>query len=126
MHAMQVDDLAHPTWVQFGGLRFVLATIGFGGWLGLLPPWVAAPACVLLVASAFAPPGNTHVKAGVFVYLFFFAIAGQPFNQGWGLLAAPLWAVGYGVGALGLLTLIRQARSPSSGTAGASSLAGGA
>ena len=39
----------------------------------------------------------------------FFAIVGQPFNQGWGLLKASTWAIAYGLGVQGLLTLIRQA-----------------
>ena len=110
MHAMQPGDLAHPSWVQFGGFRFVLATIGFGGWLYLMPPWVAAVACVLLVSCAWSPTKAAHVKGAVAVYLAFFAIVGQPFNQGWGLLTASTWAIAYGLGVQGLLTLIRQAR----------------
>jgi hypothetical protein len=110
MHAMQPGDLAHPSWVQFGGLRFVLATIGFGGWLYIMPPWVAAVACVLLVSCAWAPTKAAHVKGAVAAYLAFFAIVGQPFNQGWGLLTASTWAIAYGLGVQGLLTLIRQAR----------------
>jgi hypothetical protein len=108
--AMLPGDLAHPTWVQFGGLRFVLATIGFGGWLYLMPTWVPAVACVLLVAAMWAPVRADHVKGTVVTYLGFFAVVGQPFNQSWGLLTAPTWAIAYGLGVQGLVRLVRQAR----------------
>ena len=110
MSAMQPGDVAHPSWLQFGGFRFVLATVGFGGWLYLMPPWVAAIAVVLLAACAWAPTKAAHVKGAVVAYIAFFAVVGQPFNQGWGLLAAPAWAIGFGLGAQGLATLLRQAR----------------
>lgn len=108
-HAMHAGDLAHPSWVQLGGLRFVLATIGFGGWLYLMPPWVAAIGCVLLVASVWAPVKAAHVRGAVVAYLMFFAVVGQPFNQSWGLLTASVWAIAYGLGVQGLLRLIKQA-----------------
>ena len=110
MHAMQPGDLAHPSWVQLGGLRFVLATIGFGGWLYLMPTWVSAVACVLLVAAIWAPTRAEHVKATVATYLGVFAVVGQPFNQSWGLMTAPTWAIAYGLGVPGLVRLVRQAR----------------
>ena len=110
MHAMQAGDLAHPSWVQLGGLRFVLATIGFGGWLYLMPPWVAAIGCVLLVASVWSPVKAAHIKAAVVAYLVFFAVVGQPFNQSWGLLTASVWSIGYGLGVEGLLRLMKEAR----------------
>jgi hypothetical protein len=110
VHAMLPGDLAHPSWVQLGGLRFVLATIGFGGWLYLFPPWVAAVGSVLLGASLWAPRKVPHVKAATAVYLVFFFFVGQPFNQSWGLLTAPLWAIAFGLGVSGLARLVREAR----------------
>jgi hypothetical protein len=118
LHAIRPGDLAHPSWLQFGGLRFVLATIGFGGWFYVLPVWVPAFAIVLLLSSPWSPIRAPHVKATTFVYLALFAIVGQPFNQSWGLLTAPLWAIGYGLGAGGLFVLWRQAivGKPAGGT----------
>jgi hypothetical protein len=107
--AMQAGALAHPPWIQFGGPRFVLATIGFAGWLYLLPTWTSALAAVLLVASPWAPLRATHLKAAVLVYLAFFAVVGQSFNQSWGILAAPIWSIGFGLGLLGLAVLIQSA-----------------
>jgi hypothetical protein len=109
-HALQPGALAHPTWVQCGGLRFVLATIAFGGWLYLLPTWSAAFAFVLLASSVWAPLRAWHVKGAVGIYLAFFAVVGQSFNQGWGLLTASTWALAYGFGVQGLTVLLRQAR----------------
>ena len=108
-NAMQPGDLAHPSWVQFGGPRFVLATIGFAGWLSLLPTWTSAPAAVLLAASPWAPLRATHLKAAVLTYLAFFAVVGQSFNQSWGILAAPIWSIGFGLGLLGIAVLMRSA-----------------
>jgi hypothetical protein len=110
MNAMQPGDLAHPSWVQFAGLPFVLATIGFGGWLYLMPPWAAAVASVLLVAAIWAPAKADHLKGTVATYLGFFAVVGQPFNQSWGLLTASTWAIAFGFGLQGLERLVRQAR----------------
>ena len=109
-NAMSAGALEHPSWIQWGGPRFFLATIGFGGWLYLLPPWVSACAAVVLVASLWSPMNATHAKIGAFTYVLFFMAAGQQFNQYWGLLVAPTWSIGYGLGVLSLVGLIRSAR----------------
>jgi len=44
------------------------------------------------------------------LYLGFFAVVGQPFNQSWGLLTASTWAIAFGFGLQGLERLVRQAR----------------
>jgi hypothetical protein len=111
--AMTAAALQHPSWIQWGGPRFVLATIGFGGWLYLLPPWMAAVAGTLLVASVWSPMPATHVKLAAFVYALFFMVAGQEFNQYWGWLMAPTWAIAYALGADGVSRLARAAlRNP--------------
>ena len=107
---MTADALSHASWIQWGGPPFVLATIGFGGWLHLLPPTASAIASTLLAASAWAPTSALHARIGAFTYVMFFMVAGQPFNQYWGLVAAPTWSIGYGLGTLGIVRLIRSAR----------------
>lgn len=92
LHYIQPGDLAHPSWLQFGGVRFALATIGFAGWLYVLPAWVAAFAMVLLAASPWSPLRAFHAKATGLTYVILFMIIGQPFNQSWG--AAGRSAVG--------------------------------
>ena len=74
----------HPTWhtmswIQFGGLRFVLATVRSNGWLAFLPWWdhsVRAGGHARSVHGA--PPRSSSLS--VVCYLIAFAIAGQPFN----------------------------------------------
>ncbi len=107
--AMTATAAQHPSWIQWGGPRFVLATIGFGGWLYLLPTWVSAFAAALLVASAWSPTSAPHARIGALTYVVFFMVAGQRFNQYWGLLVAPTWNICYGLGVLGLVRLIRTA-----------------
>jgi hypothetical protein len=108
--AMTATAAAHPSWIQWGGPRFVLATIGFGGWLYLLPTWCSAFAAALLVASAWASTSAPHARIGALTYAVFFMVAGQQFNQYWGLLVAPTWSICYGLGVLGIVRLIRTAR----------------
>ena len=98
-------DPAQPiSWIQFGGLRFLLSTIRFGGWLLVMPWWVGPVALVLLVASLWSQ-APVHLKAAVVTYVVFFCIVGQPMNRGWGLLTAPTFAPAYGFGVFGVKTL---------------------
>ena len=78
----------HPTWhttsyIQFGGLRFVLATAasricGFDA----LPWWITPLALVAALLGAWSAP--PVVSLPILGYLTAFAIAGQPFNWYWG------------------------------------------
>jgi hypothetical protein len=93
-------DLAHSSsWLEFGGLPFLLATIQWLGWLLVLPGPLTALAFVLIaggIANARAP---LQVRAASAAYVVFFLVAGKPFNNYWGLMAGPTWALacGYGV-----------------------------
>lgn len=88
-HIVHVNNAMppHPTshtmsWIQFGGLRFVLATVRSNGWLAVLPWWITPFALVAtLLGSSRAP---SVVGLSVVSYLSVFAIAGQPFNWYWG------------------------------------------
>jgi hypothetical protein len=105
-------DVAHAqSWVQFGGLAFVLGTISFTGWFVALQPWGAAVGCVLIVASMWARKAPLHLRVTVVTYLALFSIVGQVFNQNWGLVTAPAWALACGYGVEGVRTLIVAARS---------------
>jgi hypothetical protein len=117
MHAVNVHAQlaagarAHSqSYVQFGGLPFVLGTIGFSGWFAALPHWVTAIGCVLIVASAWSRAAPLHLRIAAIAYVVFFAIVGQVFNQNWGLVAAPAWALACGYGIDGLKTLVTAAR----------------
>lgn len=88
-HIAQVNQAMppHPTWhtmswIQFGGLRFVLATVRSNGWLTVLPWWITPFALVATLLGAWRAP--SIVSLSVVCYLIAFAIAGQPFNWYWG------------------------------------------
>lgn len=91
------DAVAHEeSWIQFGGLPFVLATTQMNAYLLLLPQWVTAlyfAAGMLGFAGWNTPLGR---RAGLTVcgFVLAFAVVGQEFNQYWGSLLAPLWCFG--------------------------------
>jgi hypothetical protein len=93
-------DLSHSSsWLEFEGLPFLLATVHWQGWLLALPAPATALALVLIVAGITERRAPLHVRAGSLVYVLFFLVAGQPFNNYWSLIAWPTWALacGYGV-----------------------------
>jgi hypothetical protein len=108
VHLLPSDPLHASSWVQFGGLRFILSAIGFGSWFPLSPPWVVALAGTSLVASLWSPAPR-HLKVCVATYLAFFSVAGQAVNGYWGLLVAPTWALAIGYGPLGVRELWKRA-----------------
>ena len=72
------------------------------GWFALLPTSWSALALAMLVAGVLAPGTPRYVRATSAIYAGFFLIAGFPFNDYWGFIAAPTWAIacGYGVAAI--------------------------
>ena len=106
-------DLAHDSsWLEFGGLPFLLTTVHRQAWLRLLPAPLTALALVLIVAGIADARAPRHVRAASAVYVLFFLVAGKPFNSYWGLMAWPTWALacGYGVDTTG--RAIRTAFAP--------------
>ena len=79
------------------------------GWLSLLPDWVTALARVLLAAGIARAATPTHARAGGAAFAAFFLFAGLPFNDYWGWLAAPTWAIVCGHGAVALREFERHA-----------------
>lgn len=84
-------------WVRFGGTAFVIGTTELNNvFLIVLPAWVAAiylPLALLGLAGWRSPTG---LRAGLTCagYLASFAVVGQPNNAYWGLMIAPLLALG--------------------------------
>jgi hypothetical protein len=108
-HVMQVmahrtpADIAHAgSWMTFLGVPFLQATLLKLGWFALLPSSFAAVALALLTAGLLAPDTPRHLRTASAVYAGFFLVAGFPFNDYWGFMAAPVWAItcGYGAGAV--------------------------
>jgi hypothetical protein len=94
---IQPGAAAHATsWIAFGGLPFVLTTVQMNGFLLFLP---MAATAVYLVAAGLGFAGWTTLagqRAGLTAaaYVVAFALVGQPFNQYWGSLIAPLLCLG--------------------------------
>ena len=106
-------DIAHQnSWIQFGGLPFVLGTMSFNGWFAVSQPWGPSIGLVLIIAAAWARSAPIHLRVCCVTYAGFFSVAGQPFNQNWGLAASPAWAVACAYGVSGLHRLIRSAKGP--------------
>jgi hypothetical protein len=91
------DDRVPASWVQFGGAAFLLATCRMNAYLFNLPLWTSAlylPLALLGLAGWRGWTGERlALTAGAYVAAF--AVAGQPFNDYWGLITAPLLACGF-------------------------------
>ena len=81
-------------WLQFGGLKFVLSTVGFNGLWSLAPEWLPAVLLPLALLGLWAWRGGVLALAGVVVYVVLFAAVGKPFNYYWGALYTPLLMLG--------------------------------
>jgi hypothetical protein len=99
----QPGDLTHGgSWLQFGGIDFLMGTLRWQAWLLNLPIGAGAAALGLIVAAIAAEGVPAHVRVSSAVYVLLFLIAGHRFNGYWGLVAWPAWALacGFGVQAL--------------------------
>ena len=127
-HAAQVSGMQTPgdraqaeSWVQLGGLAFVVSTTQMNGWLLVLPQWVAAlylPLALLGLASWKGPAAERLAMAGV-TYVMLFGFVGQDFNQYWGSLIAPLLCLGFAWSVPAVRDLLHAARAQSLGSAAA-------
>ena len=123
LHAWQVaglvrpDDLAHAHgWLQGGGASFVLATVQINAYLLLLPQWITALYLLAALVGLAGWRGAWGQRLGLTaaMYAAAFAVVGQPFNQYWGCLTAPLWCFGVAAfpAALGDLVAAARLRTP--------------
>ena len=115
------SDLAmNGTWLQFGGVRFVLATARDNYFLTSAAPWAAALALPAAVLGLCALPGENGLRIRLtgLAYLAAFSVVGYPFNDYWGFLDAPLLAVGFAFAPAGMARLWSEARGPVGGSIG--------
>src|SRR5262249_21924148 len=102
-HATEVAERVTPAdrlpgnWIQFGGASFILATCRMNVFLFPAPLWLSAiylPLSLLGLASWKAETGlRLFLTASAYVAAF--AVVGQPFNDYWGLMYAPLLPFGF-------------------------------
>ncbi|MCA1563234.1 MAG: hypothetical protein LC804_24270 [Acidobacteria bacterium] len=106
-------DLSHTeSWLRWNGLEFIIATLKVNGWIGLAPRWVAVLYMVLALAAATLPRAPRQVVVPLLTYFVLFAFAGQPFNNYWGWVTAPIWAFAAAYGVEGVHLLILAALRP--------------
>ncbi len=83
-------------WIQAGGAAFVISTVRMNIYLLVTAPWVGA---LYFAAAMFGLAGwnsrlGTRVGLTVALYVAGMAVVGQPVNAYWGLVTAPLLALG--------------------------------
>ena len=92
--------LSHrESWIQGGGLRFMLAVVSSNVLLAALPTWVTAVTFVSIVAGITSSRLSSHLRACALIYLAAFAVIGYPFNWYWGWVPIFAFAVSAGAGA---------------------------
>jgi hypothetical protein len=101
-------------WLQLGGAAFVISLVQMNAYLLLLPQWLSALYLVLaLVGFASMSEGWGRIAAWTAcLFLLAFGFVGQPFNQYWGAVIAPLFAFGAAQGTAALVDVCRAARLP--------------
>lgn len=106
-------DLAHSSsWLEFGGLPFLQATIHWLGWWLVFPAPLTTLGLVLIVGGIANARAPLHVRAASAAYALFFLVAGKPFNDYWGLMAGPTWALACGYGVQTTCQAMRAAFAP--------------
>ena len=93
---MPPDAVAHESsWVRFGGAAFLIGICQMNLFLLVRPAWLSALylAAVLLGGFGWLSAWGRRVTWVVLAYLLAFAVVGQPFNQYWGSLVAPLFCI---------------------------------
>ena len=82
--------LTAPSWLAFGGWRFVVSSVRFSTGLVLAPYWLAAVLVPLALAGWLFARGPVAMRAGVTAAAFslVFLVVGRDINLYWGLLFA--------------------------------------
>lgn len=98
-HQLPTDVTHRASWVQFGGLPFLLSTVQWNAWLTALPPFFTALALAMILVGIANPRTPMFVRITSATYAAFFLMVGHGFNHYWGLVAWPTWAIAAGFGA---------------------------
>jgi len=108
------EDRLPASWIQFGGAAFLLVTCRMNAYLFNLPLWASALYLPLALLGLVGWRGETGERLALTagVYVAAFAIVGQPFNDYWGLITAPLLACGIAAAPEALYDLFRGLTFP--------------
>jgi hypothetical protein len=86
-------------WVRLDGLTFLLATVKWHFWLHFVNHTIVVFVFLMICAGTMSSRTPRVVRLSSVAYAVFFTVAGLPFNQYWGLVAWPTWAIACGYGA---------------------------
>lgn len=101
-HVSATDRVRELSWIRFDGFTFLLATIKWHFWLHFTSTVVVALVFSLICAGIMSSRTPWMIRLTASIYGVFFMAIGLPFNQYWGLVAWPVWAVASGFGASAL------------------------
>lgn len=107
------DAVASRGWLALGGWEFVLETAQWNVAVLMVGPWLAAVAMplALLGAGAWNHPLGHRLGLTVTVYTLAFLFVGRPDNDYWGIVYAPLIALGLAFSPAGCQCLWAAARA---------------
>jgi len=111
---LNVGDVASPGWVTFGGWPFVLSTAKWNAVLVIAPYWLVCIAVpfMLLGLAGWPGPLGARLALTAFGYTLAFLVAGRPDNSYWGLIVAPLMALGLLMAPGSVMDILRALRLP--------------
>ena len=104
-------DVASPGWFALDGWDFVLRTAEWSLVVAALGAWVAAVIVPLALVGAIDRPGGLGMRLALLLigYSLGFMVIGRPSNAYWGLVTAPLMALGLCFAPQAVLDLARTA-----------------
>ncbi len=105
------DVASVESWLRFGSLPFLLVTTQINTFLYVAPYWLTAIyfSVGMVGVIGWRSEWGIRVSLVVAAYLAFFFVAGQPFNNYWGILISPLMGIEVVAGVMGLRVLVRRA-----------------
>ena len=109
-HQLPGDLSQGADWLRWNGLAFTLTTVKVNGVLARAPQAAAAIYLALALAAIVAARTPRQVALPLLSYCLLFAFVGQPFNDYWGYVTAPLWAFSAAHGLTGITSLVAAAR----------------
>ena len=103
-------DLQRSDWLCLGGLKFVLVTARMNEYLYGAPGWIVALYLAFGLFGLFGRRGDPGrlAAATVLAYVAAFSIVGNPYNCYWGLLYAPILALGVARAPFAISDLVRS------------------
>jgi hypothetical protein len=109
---MRPEDVAPQGWLALGGAPFLISLAQMNAFLLVSPQWLSAVYLALVILGcANCNRGNgQRFSFTCVMYLAVFAAVGQPFNQYWGAMLAPVFCFAAVRGLAAFVDLFRVAR----------------